>query len=35
MLGRMAAYQQREVTWEELLTGGETYQLGIDLSQFA
>jgi hypothetical protein len=35
MLGRMAAYQRREVTWEDLLTGGETYQLGMDLNQLA
>ena len=35
MLGRMAGYQQREVTWEDLLAHGETYQLGMDLNQFA
>ncbi len=35
MLGRMAGYQQREVTWEELLAHGETYELGMDLNQFA
>jgi predicted dehydrogenase len=35
MLGRMAAYQRREVTWEELLAHGETYQLGFNLEQFA
>jgi hypothetical protein len=35
MLGRMAGYQQREVTWEELLTHGETYTLGMSLEQFA
>jgi predicted dehydrogenase len=35
MLGRMAAYRQREVTWDDLLTGGETYQLGMDLNQLA
>jgi myo-inositol 2-dehydrogenase/D-chiro-inositol 1-dehydrogenase len=34
MLGRMAAYQQHEVTWEDLLAHGETYQLGINLGQF-
>jgi len=34
MLGRMAAYQRREVTWEELLQHGETYKLGMDLNQF-
>jgi myo-inositol 2-dehydrogenase / D-chiro-inositol 1-dehydrogenase len=35
MLGRMAGYQRREVTWEELLAHGETYQLGFSLDQFA
>ena len=35
MLGRMAGYQRREVTWEELLAHGETYQLGFNLKQFA
>ena len=35
MLGRMAGYEKREVTWEELLANGETYKLGMDLQQFA
>jgi hypothetical protein len=35
MLGRMAAYRQREVTWEDLLAHGETYQLGFNLNRFA
>jgi myo-inositol 2-dehydrogenase / D-chiro-inositol 1-dehydrogenase len=35
MLGRMAGYQRREVTWEDLLLHGETYKLGMDLNQFA
>ncbi len=35
MLGRMAGYQRREVTWEELIAHGETYQLGFSLDQFA
>jgi myo-inositol 2-dehydrogenase / D-chiro-inositol 1-dehydrogenase len=35
MLARMAGYQHREVTWEELLMHGETYQLGFSLDQFA
>jgi predicted dehydrogenase len=35
MLGRMAAYQRREVTWDDLLAHGETYQLGFKLEQFA
>lgn len=35
MLGRMAGYQKREVTWEDLLARGETYKLGFSLEQFA
>lgn len=35
MLGRMAGYRGHEVTWEELLQHGETYELGMDLKQFA
>jgi myo-inositol 2-dehydrogenase / D-chiro-inositol 1-dehydrogenase len=35
MLGRMAAYRHREVTWEDILAHGETYQLGFNLDQFA
>jgi predicted dehydrogenase len=35
MLGRMAGYTRREVTWEELLAHGETYKLGMSLDQFA
>ena len=35
MLGRMAGYQRREVTWEDLMLHGETYKLGMDLNQFA
>ena len=35
MLGRMAGYQSREVTWEDLLAHGETYKLGFSLDQFA
>lgn len=34
MLGRMAGYQKREVTWEELLAHGETYKLGFSVQQF-
>lgn len=34
MLGRMAGYQNREVTWEDLLAHGETYQLGFSMDQF-
>ena len=34
MLGRMAGYTHREVTWEELLAHGETYELGMNLAQF-
>jgi myo-inositol 2-dehydrogenase / D-chiro-inositol 1-dehydrogenase len=35
MLGRMAGYQKREVTWAEMLAHGETYSLGMDLKSFA
>ena len=35
MLGRMAGYEGREITWEQLLTHGENYKLGMDLQQFA
>ncbi len=35
MLGRMAGYTGREVTWDDLLAHGETYSLGMDLQQFA
>ena len=35
MLGRMAGYQKREVSWEDLLEHGEPYQLGFSLEQFA
>jgi myo-inositol 2-dehydrogenase/D-chiro-inositol 1-dehydrogenase len=35
MLGRMAGYENREITWEELLANGERYTLGMDLNQFA
>ena len=35
MLGRMAGYEHREVTWEDLLAHGENYKLGMDLQQFA
>jgi myo-inositol 2-dehydrogenase/D-chiro-inositol 1-dehydrogenase len=35
MLGRMAGYQKREVTWEDLLAHGENYELGFSVDQFA
>ena len=35
MLGRMAGLQGREVTWEDLLAHGETYELGFSMDQFA
>lgn len=35
MLGRMAGYQGRETTWEDLLAHGESYELGMNLKQFA
>lgn len=34
MLGRMAGYKGREVTWDELLAHGESYKLDIDMKQF-
>ena len=33
MLGRMAGYQHREVSWDDLLAHGETYQLGMNLDR--
>ena len=35
MLGRMAGLTHHEITWEDLLAHGETYQLGFTLDQFA
>ena len=35
MLGRMAGYTGREVTWEDLLAHGETYEMSFSLNQFA
>ena len=35
MLGRMAGYQGRAVTWENLLAHGESYQLGMNLDAFS
>jgi myo-inositol 2-dehydrogenase / D-chiro-inositol 1-dehydrogenase len=35
MLGRMAGYEGREVTWDQLLAHGETYELGMNLQQFS
>ena len=35
MLGRMAAGQKREITWDDLLTHGEEYKLNIDMKQFS
>ena len=34
MLGRMAGLKGHEVTWEELLAHGETYELGFSMEQF-
>ena len=34
MLGRMAGYLDREVTWDEMLAHPEVYELGMDVSQF-
>lgn len=35
MLGRMAGRQGGEVTWEELMQHAETYELGINMTQFS
>ncbi len=35
MLGRMAGYRHAEVTWDEMLRDGDTYELGFSLDQFA
>lgn len=35
MLGRMAGYRKAEVSWDELLREGETYELGFNVEQFA
>jgi predicted dehydrogenase len=35
MLARMAARQKRVITWDELLAKGDTFELGMDLNQFA
>jgi predicted dehydrogenase len=35
MLGRMAGYQKREVTWEDLMAHGENYDLGFNIEEFA
>ena len=34
MLGRMAGYEKREVTWDELLASKEAYSLGMNLNEF-
>ena len=33
MLGRMAAYNGREVTWEEMMQANESWDAGIDLDK--
>jgi predicted dehydrogenase len=35
MLGRLAGLQGHEVTWDELLAHGDTYELGFSMDQFA
>lgn len=35
MLGRMAGYQKREISWEEMLAKKEDWPLGFSLEQFA
>jgi myo-inositol 2-dehydrogenase/D-chiro-inositol 1-dehydrogenase len=35
MLGRMAGLTRREVSWEDILAHGESYELGMRMEQFA
>jgi hypothetical protein len=35
LLGRMAGLRGQEVTWDELLQHGDTYELGFSMDQFA
>lgn len=35
MLGRMAGYENRDVTWQDLMDHGDSYPLGMDLDQFS
>jgi myo-inositol 2-dehydrogenase/D-chiro-inositol 1-dehydrogenase len=35
ILGRMAGYQKREVTWDEMLKSNEDWKLGFSVEQFA
>jgi myo-inositol 2-dehydrogenase/D-chiro-inositol 1-dehydrogenase len=35
MLGRMAGYTRREVTWEDLQAHGEKFTLGMDVNRFS
>lgn len=35
ILGRMAGYQKREITWDEMLAQKEDWPLGFNLEQFA
>jgi predicted dehydrogenase len=35
ILGRMAGYQKRELTWEQMLAEKENWQLGLSIEQFA
>lgn len=35
ILGRIAGYQKREVTWDQMLAQKENWQLGFSLEQFA
>lgn len=35
ILGRMAGYQKREMTWDQMLAQEENWQLGFKLEQFA
>jgi hypothetical protein len=35
MLGRMAAYTGREVTWDEMLRANESWDAGLDLDKLS
>jgi len=35
MLGRMAGYQKREVSWNDMLAQKEDWPLGFSVEQFA
>jgi len=35
MLGRMAAYTGREVTWDEMLRANESWDAGLELDKLS